>query len=246
MTTEQQKLKAFEAQIRPWQSQLSSGHRPVQENWCATIEQTRVVHAWEESIIDGMLQTADYARHIFIRYAEMRNSPRDTDEAVHARLKRQEMLYQPGRKFRILMWEAALHALICPPTVLAAQLDHLAGVMDVDSVELGVVPFHAPLKIPPANSFIILDNRVAVAEDWHAELWLGRCGYHRHVPEDLEHASGVRCLRHPGPEHHQQGPAIHLFSLMSDPRALRQMPQRLKVPNHRPSTSPRRRPRQSQ
>lgn len=172
VTTDQQKLKALESQIRPWQSQLSSGHRPVQENWCATIEQTRVVHAWEESIIDGMLQTADYARHIFIRYAEMRNSPRDTDEAVHARLKRQEMLYQPGRKFHILMWEAALHALICPPTVLAAQLDHLAGVMDVDSVELGVVPFHAPLKIPPANSFIILDDRVAVTEDWHAELWL--------------------------------------------------------------------------
>ncbi|MEU3986908.1 DUF5753 domain-containing protein [Streptomyces platensis] len=172
MTTDQQKLRAFESQIRPWQSQLSSGHRPVQENWYATIEQTRVVHAWEESIIDGMLQTADYARHIFLRYAEMRSSPRDTDAAVHARLKRQAMLHQPGRKFHILMWEAALHSLICPPAVLAAQLDHLASVMDVDSLELGVVPLRAPLKIPAANSFLILDNRVAVTEDWHAELWL--------------------------------------------------------------------------
>ncbi|MFE1176592.1 DUF5753 domain-containing protein [Streptomyces sp. NPDC058773] len=172
MATEQQKFKEFEPQIRPWRSQLSSGHRPVQENWYATIKQTSMVRAWEEAIVDGMLQTADYARHIFLHYAELRNSPRDTDEAVLARIKRQEMLHQPGRKFHILMWEAVLHAQICPPAVLADQLDHLASVMDMDSLELGVVPFRAPLRIPAANSFLILDDRVAVTEDWHAELWL--------------------------------------------------------------------------
>ncbi|MFB6875861.1 Scr1 family TA system antitoxin-like transcriptional regulator [Streptomyces sp. NPDC056323] len=28
------------------------------------------MRAWEESVIPGMLQTADYARAIFLRYAE--------------------------------------------------------------------------------------------------------------------------------------------------------------------------------
>ncbi|MYX11324.1 helix-turn-helix domain-containing protein [Streptomyces sp. SID8375] len=166
------RLQGFESQIRSWRRQLASGHRPVQENWNTEIERTKVIHGWQESIIEGMLQTADYARHIFTRYAELQNSPRDTDAAVRARLRRQELLYQPGRKFRIIMWEAALHARICPPSALAAQLDRLTGMIGLDTVELGIVPFSASLKIPTANGFYVLDNRLAVTEDWHAELWL--------------------------------------------------------------------------
>ncbi|MFF7233270.1 Scr1 family TA system antitoxin-like transcriptional regulator [Streptomyces sioyaensis] len=166
------RLQGFESQIRSWRRQLASGHRPVQENWNTEISRTKVIHGWQESIIEGMLQTADYARHIFTRYAELQNSPRDTDEAVRARMRRQELLYQPGRKFRIIMWEATLHAQICPPSALAAQLDRLTGVIGLDTVELGIVPFSASLKIPAANGFYVLDNRLAVTEDWHAELWL--------------------------------------------------------------------------
>ncbi|WP_327225057.1 helix-turn-helix transcriptional regulator [Streptomyces platensis] len=166
------RLAGFEAHIRSWRRQLASGHRPVQENWNTEIARTKVIHSWQESVIEGMLQTADYARHIFTRYAELQNSPRDSDEAVRARLRRQELLYQPGKKFRIIMWEAALHARICPPTVLAAQLDRLTGVIGLDTVELGIVPLSASLKIPTANGFYVLDNRLAVTEDWHAELWL--------------------------------------------------------------------------
>ncbi|MFD9211252.1 helix-turn-helix domain-containing protein [Streptomyces sioyaensis] len=166
------RLQGFESQIRSWRRQLASGHRPVQENWNTEIARTKVIHGWQESIIEGMLQTAEYARHIFARYAELQNSPRDTDEAVCARLRRQELLYQPGKKFRIIMWEAALHARICPPSALAAQLDRLTGVIGLDTVELGIVPFSASLKIPTANGFYVLDDRLAVTEDWHAELWL--------------------------------------------------------------------------
>ncbi|ARF56957.1 hypothetical protein B1H19_24775 [Streptomyces gilvosporeus] len=70
------------------------------------------------------------------------------------------------------MWEAALLARICPPVVLAAQLDRLLGVMNLDSVELGIVPLHAALDISPGNDFYILDDRVATVEEWHAEYWL--------------------------------------------------------------------------
>ncbi|MCL6302605.1 helix-turn-helix domain-containing protein [Streptomyces kronopolitis] len=166
------RLQGFESQIRSWRRQLASGHRPVQENWNSEIARTKVIYSWQESIVEGMLQTADYARHIFTRYAELQNSPRDTDDAVRARLRRQELLYQPGRKFRIIMWEAALYARICPTPVHAAQLDRLIGVIGLDTVELGIVPFSASLKIATANGFYVLDNRLAVTEDWHAELWL--------------------------------------------------------------------------
>ncbi|WP_336050507.1 helix-turn-helix domain-containing protein [Streptomyces sp. CA2R101] len=166
------RLAGFESHIRSWRRQLASGHLPVQQNWNAEVKRSKVLHIWEEAVIAGMLQTADYARHVFIRYAEFQQSKPDADEAVKARMKRQQWLYQSGKKLHVLMWEAALHALICPPSVLAAQLDRLIGVIGMDSISLGIVPFGVPLKLPPANGFCILDERLAITEDWHAELWL--------------------------------------------------------------------------
>ncbi|MFF3518460.1 Scr1 family TA system antitoxin-like transcriptional regulator [Streptomyces sp. NPDC004129] len=166
------RLHGFESHIRSWRRQLAAGHRPVQDSWNIEVGRSTAIYAWEESVIPGMLQTADYARHIFLRYAELQGSVRDTDAAVRARMRRQEWLYEAGRRFHALVWEAALHALICPPSALASQLDRLSGVIGMDTVELGVIPLTASLRIPAANGFWVLDDRLVIAEDWHAELWL--------------------------------------------------------------------------
>ncbi|KUJ66910.1 DNA-binding protein [Streptomyces albus subsp. albus] len=166
------RLNRLESHVRSWRRQLAAGHRPVQEAWNTLMADATVVRSWVNAMMPGMLQTAEYARHIFSRYAELQKSPRDTEDAVRARMKRQELLYQSDKKFHLLVWEAALRVRICPPSVLAAQLDRLAGVIGMDTVELGIVPFSAHLKVPPANGFAILDNRLAITEDWHAELWL--------------------------------------------------------------------------
>ncbi|MBT2505911.1 helix-turn-helix domain-containing protein [Streptomyces sp. ISL-98] len=166
------RLKGFESHIRSWRRQLAAGHRPVQDSWNLEVDRSRAIYAWEEAVIPGMLQTADYARHIFLRYADLQGTVHDTDEAVRARMKRQEWLYQGGRRFHALVWEAALHALVCPPSVLVSQLDRLTGLIGMDTVQLGIVPLGASLKIPTANGFWVLDERLVIAEDWHAELWL--------------------------------------------------------------------------
>jgi hypothetical protein len=87
-------------------------------------------------------------------------------------MRRQEWLYRPGKRLRVLMWEGALRARVCPPAVLAAQLDRLLGLGGMDTVRLGVVPREAVLRLPPANPFRIFDDRLVVVEDRHAELWL--------------------------------------------------------------------------
>ncbi|MFJ9376814.1 helix-turn-helix domain-containing protein [Streptomyces sp. NPDC101455] len=166
------RLKGFESHIRSWRRQLAAGHRPVQDVWNLEVDRSRIIYAWEESVIPGMLQTADYARAMFVRYADLYGSIRDTEEAVRTRILRQQWLHQDGHTFHALMWEAALHALICAPSVLAAQLDRLAGMIGMDIVELGIIPLGASLKIPAANGFWILDDRLVIAEDWHAEIWL--------------------------------------------------------------------------
>ncbi|MFJ2607398.1 MULTISPECIES: helix-turn-helix domain-containing protein [unclassified Streptomyces] len=166
------RLRGFESHIRSWRRQLASGHRPVQETWNAVVADARTLHVWESSIVNGLLQTADYARHIFERHAELQKSPPDAEDAVRARMKRQEWLYRPGKRLNLLMWEGALRAETCPPEVLAAQLDRLAGVVGMDTVRLGIVPLDAALRLSPSNAFWVLDNRLVITEDWHAELWL--------------------------------------------------------------------------
>lgn len=166
------RLRGFESHIRSWRRQLAAGHRPVQDTWNVAVEQARTIHVWEESIVPGMLQTADYARHVLLRYAELYGTRQDTEEAVRSRIRRQEWLYQGGHRLYALVWEAALHAVICPPGVLAGQLDRLAATVGMDTVELGVIPLGAPLRLPPASGFWVLDERVAVTEDWHSESWV--------------------------------------------------------------------------
>ncbi|MFD5466026.1 helix-turn-helix domain-containing protein [Kitasatospora sp. NPDC127059] len=166
------RLRAFESGTRSWRRQLAAGHRPVQDTLTTEHDRSTVMRAWENAMVVGMLQTADYARHIFNAYVDLHRSPRDVEDAVRARIHRQEILYQPGKEFHVVMAEAALRAMICPPTVMAAQLDRLSGVIGLDTVSLGIVPFEASVSLPPANGFWIFDERLVIVEDWHAELWL--------------------------------------------------------------------------
>ncbi|MFE5031336.1 helix-turn-helix domain-containing protein [Streptomyces sp. NPDC056683] len=166
------RLAGFERHIRSWRRALANGFKPLHESLTKEIDRTSEMWVWEESVIAGLMQTPEYARHVIRRYAELLGSASDIEDAVRARVQRQEWLYRSGRKLHVLMWEAALRSLICPPSVLAAQLDRLTGMIGMDTVELGIVPFTASVKIVPANGFWVLDDRLVVAEDWHAELWL--------------------------------------------------------------------------
>nr|WP_119590280.1 helix-turn-helix transcriptional regulator [Streptomyces scabiei] len=166
------RLQGLETHTRSWRRQLRAGHRPVQDVLTIEYERSTALRAWQGSMVVGMLQTADYARAVFTRYAELHQSPRDIEDAVRARIQRQQLLFRPGRQFHIVMWEAALHAGVAPPDVLAAQLNQLGTFIGLDTVQLGIVPFGAQVGVPPANGFWLYDDRLAIVEEWHAELWL--------------------------------------------------------------------------
>jgi transcriptional regulator with XRE-family HTH domain len=186
------RLQGLETHTRSWRRQLRAGHRPVQDVLTVEYEQSTTLRAWQGAMVVGMLQTADYARHVFTRYAELQQSPRDIEEAVRARVRRQDLLWEGGRTFHILMWEAALHAGVAPPDVLAAQLDRLATVIGLDTVHLGIVPFGAQVGVPPANGFWLYDERLAIVEEWHAELWLNdtdSVALYRRVWETLDRSA---------------------------------------------------------
>ncbi|WP_432085719.1 helix-turn-helix domain-containing protein [Streptomyces sp. bgisy095] len=166
------RLSGLESRYRSWRRQLAAGHRARQEQGVAETAATTVTRAVEAVRIPGLLQTPEYARHTLATAAEFRRVEHDVDDAVRARVRRQEALYDPDKTFLFLIWEPALHARTVPSGIHAAQLDRLMGVIGLDTVDLGVVPLGAELRRAPSHGFWIYDRRLVVVETIGTEMWL--------------------------------------------------------------------------
>ncbi|WP_433547603.1 helix-turn-helix domain-containing protein [Streptomyces sp. CA-294286] len=168
----QGRLTGLESQYRSWRRQLARGHRARQEQGIAETGGSRTIRGVEVALVPGLFQTAEYARWVFRANVEFHRIEKDTDEAVRARIRGQEVLYEPGRRFRFLIWEGALHLRICPADVHAAQLERLIGLVGLDTVELGVIPLRAEVRRTPAHGFWIYDRRLVIVETISNEMWL--------------------------------------------------------------------------
>lgn len=166
------RLRGLESQARSWRRQLSAGHRGVQERYVTEYRRTATVRGYEATVVPGLFQTPDYARHLLLHNADLMQSPRDTEDAVRARMKRQEVLYEGDKTFRVLIWEGALHALVCPREAMAGQLDRLVGLIGLSTVELGIVPFGVQLKLTPKHGFWIFDEERVIVETINTEFTL--------------------------------------------------------------------------
>ncbi|MFD5508280.1 helix-turn-helix domain-containing protein, partial [Streptomyces sp. NPDC127051] len=143
------RLQGLESLQRSRRWHLAAGHRPVQVRYAVEYQQTSTARGYEATVIPSLFQTPGYARHLFTQDAELMQSYLDTETAVAARMRRQEVLYEAGRLFRVLLWEGALHALVCPRDIMTSQLDHLVELIGMSTVELGIVPLGAPLGLTP-------------------------------------------------------------------------------------------------
>jgi len=166
------RLRGLETRVRSWKRQLAAGHRVRQEASVTEESSAELIRAFEPSIIPGIFQTAEYARHVLTNVSELQQTATDIDDGVRARMKRQATLYEPGHLFRVVIWEAALHVLYCPANVMVEQLDRLSGLIGLDTVSLGILPLGTQLKVAPKHGFWIFDDRLVIAETVNAEMWL--------------------------------------------------------------------------
>ncbi|WP_328439394.1 helix-turn-helix transcriptional regulator [Streptomyces sp. NBC_00444] len=186
------RLRTLETHYAAWRRQLAAGVRARQEAWQATESNAGTVRNFETACIPGLLQTAEYARHMFERTTTLHRTPPDIEAGVNARIQRQQALYTPGRDFRFLIWESALHMVLCPREVMAGQLDRLAGVFGMATVQLGIVPLGADLTVVPTHGFWLFDDQLVMVETIGAELRLtdrAEIGLYRTVWDELERAA---------------------------------------------------------
>ncbi|WP_081686228.1 DUF5753 domain-containing protein [Candidatus Solirubrobacter pratensis] len=129
---------------------------------------THIAH-YDPMIIPGILQTADYAREL-LNLPSGPSQSGATDEEISrmiaSRLRRQAILYEPGRDITLLIGEAALRTRVASPATMRTQLDHIARLSEtLTTATIGIVPFTVEARIATLNGWGITDKLVTVETD---------------------------------------------------------------------------------
>jgi hypothetical protein len=163
-------LHTLEVQYAEWQRIFRTGLKPRQQERMEWGQKTRLLRVFEATVIPGLLQTAEYARYRFAEGIRRLKLPNDIDEAVAARVKQQEILYQQDKRFHFVLTEAALHLRLCPPAAMLGQLDRLVSFSQLPNVKLGIIPFEAQYATSPWHGFWLYDNERVLVETYSAAL----------------------------------------------------------------------------
>jgi len=163
-------LRGMRFDYATWKHQLRSGTARRQRANLPLEANAGLVRVFVPDMIPGLLQTAEYARHVFARLVTLHGIPNDVEEGVRTRMRRQQVLYDPSKRFRFLLTEAALRYRICPPSVHRGQLDRLLAAAGMDTITLAIIPFTATLPVVPSHAFTMFDDTLVLVETIGAEL----------------------------------------------------------------------------
>jgi hypothetical protein len=163
-------LHTLEVQHAEWQRILRTGLKPRQQELIEWDQKTRLFRAFEATVVPGLLQTAGYARARFAEGIRRLKLPNDINEAVAARVQRQEILYRPDKRFHFVLTEAALRFRLCPRDVMLGQLDRLVSLSQLPNVRLGIIGFETQYATSPWHGFWLYDNERVLIETFSASL----------------------------------------------------------------------------
>ncbi|MFF9409287.1 helix-turn-helix domain-containing protein [Streptomyces anandii] len=150
-----------------WRRLQRSGLRRLQESTGDLYQQTKMFRVYVSDVIPGFLQTPGYAAALLSSIADFRGTPDDVSDAVAARMRRDAVaarmrrnavLSNGARRFSFVLEESVLLYRLCTVETMAAQLGHLLGVMDLQNVAVGIVPFSAQRTVWPMPTFTIFDD----------------------------------------------------------------------------------------
>ncbi|QKW01024.1 helix-turn-helix transcriptional regulator [Streptomyces sp. NA02536] len=147
--------------------QPTSGATPAGMTVDEEVRSAQLVRSFQCVVLPAMLQTAEYARHVF--ESAPAAMPGEVGRAVAARVDRQSVLYEPGRESVFVLTEAVLRTWPGTPALMLAQLDRLLAVESLSTVRLGVIPWRRPVPVLPRHGFTLCDRRAVVVEAFSGE-----------------------------------------------------------------------------
>lgn len=145
-----------------WQQRLARGHPSVQEDLARQERQAKRIRAVQVTVLPGLLQTAAYARHMIVMFRKIQGAGlEDVDATVAARMRRQEILYEPDREFEFVLTENILRRRVGDRAVMGGQMDRLIQLAGLPNISLGIIPDDAEgLEVFPWVGFLMLDAKV--------------------------------------------------------------------------------------
>jgi transcriptional regulator with XRE-family HTH domain len=163
-------VRAIESMYVEWQRQMRAGLKRQQVSAVPLYEKTKLFRGYENTVIPGLFHTAEYAAAIFTWWSHFLDLPNDADEAVAARMARQQVLYTGDRRFLFILEEQTLHTRVGSSDVMLGQLDRVLAVMSLPRVSLGIIPASGERQCLAQGSFWVFDERVVQIETMSAGL----------------------------------------------------------------------------
>ncbi|XUZ98069.1 DUF5753 domain-containing protein [Streptomyces araujoniae] len=141
-----------------WKRMEQDGLARPQRERLPLYERTRRFRSYSSALVPGLIQTRGYTEAVLRAVQRRRVDVDDVAEAVRARMERQRLLREGGRRFSFLVEESVLRNGIGGADVLAGQLRHLLTLGSLPEVGLGVVPARADRSRMPVEGFWIFDT----------------------------------------------------------------------------------------
>lgn len=154
---------------RHFRQRLRHGHRPIQDEVAAEEQASHRIRSYVPELVPGLLQCPEYARVVFRKLATLRDSPRDTEDAVRARLARQRVLTDPVKHVEVVFPESVLRQSVVCPTVVRAQIDYLLGLVTAPSTRWAIIPAECEPPVVAMQNFHLYDDYVSI-ELSHTEV----------------------------------------------------------------------------
>lgn len=155
-----------ESMYREWRHQVRNGLRQLQEGSARLFQDTELFRVYSATLVPGLLQTEGYAAGVLTSAARFRDVPvDDSAAAARARVERSRVLYEPGRRFVLVMEEAVLRCRMADEDAMAAQLGFLLTAGALPAVSLGIIPMTATERTQwPRETFHAYDDKLVSVE----------------------------------------------------------------------------------
>lgn len=140
-----------DTEVTAWDERFAAGWDSYQKSY-AEMEATAVsIRAYQLSVIPGLLQAPSYTE--FIQRTIVGLTEDRVDAGLTAMRNRQRLLYQPGTRFSPILAEQVLTHRFPGIAVMVEQLNWLAQLAALPSVDLAIIPADTDMPLPYMVSF---------------------------------------------------------------------------------------------
>lgn len=174
--------RAASQQYRAGRADVRRGIERKQAQLAGFERTARVVRHFLPAAPTGLLHTRAYAEATLAGLGTVPASA--FAQVVDAKMNRQMLLGEAGRRFEFLLTETAVRARVAPLGVLAGQCAHMADLAELDNVSVAVAPFASAWPSMALNTFVLYDDRFVTCELFSGEVQL-------HDPQDVAHHAQI-------------------------------------------------------